>query len=187
MSRKIVKHEPVQEYKPKIAKCVLHTAGKTVDDYRKELTGQGFTVNDFKHMVKAANYFDGLTVYLSMWDYDRHENWHLWNWEKENDERIMCAMFEAEHYNPASVAPISFEEFRKLWETGEYDPGCSYCFAIDQVEVLEVLQEEQNPHDSERTRQIVRREKEKQYLQKRKKQKEQRKKQQSKYKKWWEK
>ena len=37
-----------------------------------------------------------------------------------------------------------FEGFCKAWEAGEYDPGASYTFRLDQVEALEVLQEEEN-------------------------------------------
>lgn len=170
MSRKLGSGKEIKEYKPKIVRAKLHTGGKSVADYRKKLHGQGFTVRDFRHMQKADNYLDGIEVYLSLWDYDNHENWHLWNWEKEADERIMCAMFEAEHYSPFGTSSDDFGKFRKAWKAGEYEPGGSYCFENEQVEVLEVLQEEENPHCSEETRRMVRRAKEEKWARSRKNQ-----------------
>jgi hypothetical protein len=135
----------------------LHTGGKSIEDYRRKYTGQGFTVRDFEHMKKADDLFDGLEIYLSLWDYDDHAQWHVWNWEKEADQTVMQAFFEAEQYSPYSTAPDDIEEFEKIWERGEYEPGGTYCFDFENVEVLEVLQEEENPHDSYRTRRAVQR------------------------------
>lgn len=87
-------------YLPKVALVRLHTAGKEVKDYRQELKGQGFTTNQFKHMKKADELWDGLELWVSMWNYDNHESWHLWNWKKEDDNRVMLAMYEAEQYHP---------------------------------------------------------------------------------------
>lgn len=35
-----------------------------------------------------------------------------------------------------------FEKFRADWAAGTYDPGATYTFKLENVEVLEVLQEE---------------------------------------------
>ena len=80
-------------YLPKVAFVRLHTAGREVKDYREEFKGQGFTSNQFKHMKKADELWDGLELWVSMWDYDNHESWHLWNWKKEDDNRVMLALF----------------------------------------------------------------------------------------------
>lgn len=145
------------EYKPKIVKARLHTAGKTYEDIKQELKGQGFTCKQMKAMVKQNNYFDGLVLYLSMWNYDNYESWHLWNWDNEIDEKVMLAMYEAEQYHPLLRYKNNFEQFKKDWESKEYDPGCAFTFPLDQVEVLEVIQEEEDNIDHEETKREVRR------------------------------
>lgn len=104
-------------YLPKVAFVRLHTAGKEVKDYQQELKGQGFTFNQFKHMKKADELWDGLELWVSMWDYDNHESWHLWNWKKEDDNRVMLAMYEAEQYNP--FCAYEDERQRRKRDTGK--------------------------------------------------------------------
>lgn len=132
-----------KKYKPKVVRAIKIPA-RGWQEYREELKGQGFTVNDFKAMQKADQFFNGLELYLSMWNYDNHSSWHLWNWDKEQDERVKLALYHAEQYHPFPSYKNDFEGFCKAWEAGEYDPGASYTFRLDQVEVLEVLQEEEN-------------------------------------------
>ena len=137
-------------YLPKVAFVRLHTAGKEVKDYQQELKGQGFTFSQFKHMKKADDLWDGIELWVSMWNYDNHESWHLWNWKKEDDNRVMLAMYEAEQYNPFCAYEDDFEGFKADWEAGKYDPGCTYTFPISAVEVLEVVQEEEDNTDHEK-------------------------------------
>ena len=115
-------NEEKPPYLPKVAFVRLHTAGKEVKDYQQELKGQGFTFNQFKHMKKADDLWDGLEIWVSMWNYDNHESWHLWNWKKEDDNRVMLAMYEAEQYNPFCAYEDDFEGFKADWEAGKYDP-----------------------------------------------------------------
>lgn len=155
-------------YLPKVAYVRLHTAGKTVKDYQQELKGQGFTFNQFKHMAKSDGYFDGLELWVSMWNYDDHESWHLWNWKKEDDDRVMMAMYEAEQFNPYRQYRNDFEGFKTDWETGKYDPGCTYTFPPETVEVIEVVQEEEDNTDHAKVRKTVEAAKEEVFLQRRK-------------------
>lgn len=134
-------------YRPKIVKAKLKTGGKTVQSVREKLTGHGFTVRDFQHIIKAGEYLDGLEVFLSLWNWDNHSKWHLWNWQQEDDEKVMLAMYQAEQFHPYAVVreyKNNFEQFKTDWETGEYDPGATYTFDFDEVEVLEIIQEETN-------------------------------------------
>lgn len=147
----------MEEYKPKIVKAKLHTAGKTYEDIKKELKGQGFTCKQMKAMVRQNNYLDGLTLYLSLWNYDNHEKWHLWNWEDNIDEKVMCALYEAEQYHPMPRYKNDFERFKTDWINGEYDPGCSFTLPLEQVEVLEVLQEESDNVDHSKVKREVER------------------------------
>ena len=139
-------------YLPKVAYVRLHTAGKTAKDYQQELKGQGFTFNQFKHMAKSDEYFDGLELWVSMWSYDNHESWHLWNWKKEDDNWVMMAMYEAEQFNPYAKYIDDFEGFKADWEARTYDPGCTYTFPLEAVEVIEVVQEEKDNTDHEKVR-----------------------------------
>ena len=154
-------------YLPKVAFVRLHAAGKEVKDYQQELKGQGFTFNQFKHMKKADELWDGLELWVSMWDYDNHESWHLWNWKKEDDNRVMLAMYEAEQYNPFCTYEDNFEGFKADWEAENYDPGCTYTFPLSAVEVLEVVQEEEDNTDHERTQKAVEKAKEDVFLKRR--------------------
>ena len=154
-------------YLPKVALVRLHTAGKEVKDYRQELKGQGFTTNQFKHMKKADELWDGLELWVSMWNYDNHESWHLWNWKKEDDSRVMLAMYEAEQYNPFGGYEEDFEGFKADWEAGNYDPGCTYTFPLSAVEVLEVVQEEEDNTDHERVQKAAAAAKEEVFLKRR--------------------
>lgn len=59
----------------------------------------------------------------------------------------MCAMYHAEQYKGGphmlpSAYKGDFEKFRADWAAGTYDPGATYTFKLEDVEVLEVLQEE---------------------------------------------
>ena len=134
-----------ENYKPKIVKARLKTGGKTVQSVREKLTGRGFTVRDFQHIIKAGEYFDGLEVSLSLWNWDNHTKWHLWNWQQKDDERVMLAMYQAEQFHPFAAVrnyKNNFEQFKEDWKNEEYDPGATYTFDFDEVEVLEIIQEE---------------------------------------------
>lgn len=136
-----------EKYIPKVVRAKLKTGGKTVQSVREKLTGLGFTVRDFQSIIKAGNYFDGLEVQVSLWNWDNYEKWHLWNWKTEDDEKVMLAMYQAEQFHPFAAArnyKNNFEQFKADWKNGEYDPGATYTFDFDEVEVLEVLQEEIN-------------------------------------------
>lgn len=148
-----------ENYKPKVVRCRLKTGGKTVQELREKLTGQGFTVRDFQNIIKAGDYFDGLEVQVSMWNWDNHESWHLWNWKEEDDEKVMMAMYHAEQFHPyARIRKYkdNFEQFQKDWKAQEYEADASYTFDFDEVEVLEVIQEEVNEIKTEEVEKAIR-------------------------------
>lgn len=138
------KEDKQPQYLPLVVKARLHTGGRDYDKIKQELKGQGFTCKQMKAMVREGNYFDGLVLYLSKWNWDNHESWHLYNWDAKDDETVMLALYEAEQYHPyaASRYKEDFEKFQNDWKNEEYDPGMTYTFKDGEVEVLEVLQEE---------------------------------------------
>lgn len=146
-------------YQPKIIRGRIKIPLRDWTEYREEYKGQGFTVNGFKAMQKSDQYFNGLELHLSSWQYDHHSCWHLWSWAAEDDERVMLAMYHAEQYKLLTAYKDNFDAFVKDWKNGEYDPGAVYTFKLEEVEVLEVLQEEVDNIDHEKTRKKAEREK----------------------------
>lgn len=136
-----------QTYTPRVVRARINIPARPWQAYREEYRGQGFTVNNFKAMQKADQYFNGMEITLSSWWYDDHSCWHLFNWPQAVDDRVMCAMYHAEQYKGGphmlpSAYKGDFEKFRADWAAGTYDPGATYTFKPEDVEVLEVLQEE---------------------------------------------
>lgn len=134
-------------YKPKIVFCRLHMPQDTADQLREKLKGQGFTYREFQNMARSNYYFDNLELWVSLWNWDNHENWHLWNWQDKDNEKVMLAMYHAEQFHPYKNArgyKDNFEKFKADWESDQYDPGATFTFTMEQVEVLRVEQEEEN-------------------------------------------
>lgn len=159
----------MKDYKPKVVLAKLQTGGKTVEQIRDELKGQGFTWNQFKHMKESYDLFDGLELYLSLWAYDGHSAWHLYNWKPEDDERVMNAIYHAEQFNPFPAYLKDYEKFVADWKAETYDPGCVFTLPLDAAEVLEVLQEEENDIDHEEVRKAINQAKEEGYQRRRRK------------------
>lgn len=147
------------EYKPRVIRGRVKVPFTAWEEYRERYKGQGFTVNDFKAMQKADQYFNGVELYLSSWAYDHHGCWHLWNWETAVDERVKLGMYHAEQYKGGSPYKNNFKQFAEDWEKKTYDPVMVYTFPLDHVEVLEVLQEEVDTIDHEKTRRTAERQK----------------------------
>ncbi len=79
------KEDKQPQYLPLIVKAKLHTGGRDYEKIKEELKGQGFTCKQMKGMVREGNYFDGIVLYLSKWNWDNHESWHLYNWDDKDD------------------------------------------------------------------------------------------------------
>ena len=99
-------------YQPKVIRCRLHTGGKTIQEIRERYAGQGMTYRDFESIQRANEEFDGLVVLLSLWDYDNHEAYHLHNWNPEDDERMMMAIYHSEQVHPFPRYKNALEQFK---------------------------------------------------------------------------
>jgi hypothetical protein len=129
-------------YRPKIVKARLKTGGKSISEIREQNKGQGLTYRDFENIQKANEQFDGLVIYLSLWEYDNYSSYHLYGWDNKDDERMMMGMYCAEQIHPAPQYKGKLEEFIADWKAKAYDPGCVFGFEHSDVEELEVIQEE---------------------------------------------
>jgi len=132
-------------YQPKVIRCRLKTGGKSIEQIREENKGQGLTYRDFENIQRASEEFDGLIVQLSLWDWDKHESYHLHNWDPADDERMMMGIYYSEQVHPVPRFKNDLDRFKAVWAAGEYDPGCPLCFPPSDVEELEVLCEEYIP------------------------------------------
>ena len=129
-------------YQPKVVRCRLKTGGKSIEEIRVQYAGQGLTYRDFENIQRANEHFDGLVILLSLWDYDNGEYYHMYSWEKTDDEKMMMGIYYAEQTHPVPRYKDDFEGFRSDWTKGEYDPGSAFIFHRQDVEELEVISEE---------------------------------------------
>lgn len=129
-------------YQPKIIKGRITTSAKTPDDIRKECEGQKLTDEEIELAIKSCEYFAGLVLTLSLWDYDGHSCYHLSGWNKEDDEAVMMGMYYEEQIGIFLSYKNKQERFIRDWKAGKYEPCGTYTFPLSDVEVLEVLQEE---------------------------------------------
>ncbi len=96
-----------------------------------------------KGTVRNTGYpIDGHVLYFSQWDYDNYEYYHLYGWLGETtEEAVMRTMYQAKTEAGLCLYDTP-EEFVKAWKEKEWEAQGSFCLALEQVEVLEVLQEE---------------------------------------------
>ena len=122
-------------YMPKIIKCKLSLKGATDDEIMKS----GVRENEIEMIKQIYRKLEGVTLYLSLWDYDDYESYHLTDWDDDVDDLVMEAIFIIEkEFGIYS----NFEEFKRDWKNKEYEPCVSIVFPKDFVEELEVIHEE---------------------------------------------
>lgn len=97
-----------------------------------------------KGTVKNTGYpIDGHVLYFFQWDYDNYKHYHLYYWTgKTTDEAVMQTMYQTET-DAGLCLYDTLEKFAKAWKEKEWEAQGSFYLALEQVEVLEVLQEEQ--------------------------------------------
>lgn len=124
-------------YIPKTVRCKMNFENITDEEIMKNCAYR----NEVEGVRKFYEKLNGLEIYLSLWNYDNYECYHLSTWKDEVDNAMMEAfwIFEKEFgvYD-------DYEEFQKDWKEGEYDSGGSIVFPKSCVEELEVICEESN-------------------------------------------
>lgn len=85
---------------------------------------------------------DGHVLYFSLWDYDNHENFHLYGWDDADDEAVMLTMYQAEREDGLCTCDTP-DAFAEKWKAREWEPAAAFCLPLDKVEVQEVKQEEE--------------------------------------------
>lgn len=124
-----------------VIKAKIITGGRTIEKIAEEYRDDdGLDEKDYVHMKNAYEHFDGAIAIFRVWSDDK-DNYMLAGWDKEYDEKIMMAMYFAEHTNPfGGHYDDNKELFIADWKSGEYEPTGAFGLKSSDVEVLEVLQ-----------------------------------------------
>lgn len=107
----------------------------------------GYQPKLIRGRVKDTGYpIDGQELMFSLWDYDNYESYHLSGWSEDDDEAVMQTIHHSEEEAGLCLYD-SFEDFARAWKNGEYEPECTFCLALENVEVMAIIQEEQRSND----------------------------------------
>lgn len=94
---------------------------------------------------------DGHVLYLSQWDYDNHDSFHLYGWDDEDDEAVLLTVYQTEVEAGLNTCD-TLEAFTEMWRAKQWEPAGAFCFPLDKVEVVEVIQEEEKDDMREKLR-----------------------------------
>lgn len=94
---------------------------------------------------------DGKEVYLSQYDWHA-PSWHLYAWQKDDDEAIMRTIWESLTEAGAELHN-SFEDFAADWKAEKECTDMTFNLCEDQVEIIEVKQEAE-PEDEDEKKQV---------------------------------
>lgn len=129
--------------------------------YRPKIIRGKITVpqREEKEKIESERWEDALKgseLYLSLWQYDGHTLWRLWDWKEEEEERIKAAVYRKEQKNRKSEYRENWDKFQRDWEAGRIDPGMVVTFPKSRVKVIEVIQEELDTVNHEKTKRAAR-------------------------------
>lgn len=75
---------------------------------------------------------------LSLWDWDKYEDWHLVSYG-EHDDEAGEAMMKAMHDADETYKDTPIEEFKELWDKGEYEAPGVYTIQLEKVEIVKIV------------------------------------------------
>lgn len=124
------KEDKQPQHLPLVVKARLHTGSRDYEKIKEELKGQGFTCKQMKGMVREGNYFDGIVLYLSKWNWDNHESWHLYNWDDKDDKEVMLGILKSckEDFEKNGTLEEQHKRgMKRLEELKTADPVKTFC------------------------------------------------------------
>ena len=78
---------------------------------------------------------DGHRLMFALWDYDNRSCWHLFSWDKEDDETVMETMYTT-MVEAGFIDQTDRDEFVMVWKDGMFDevysPG-AFCIGLDEL------------------------------------------------------
>lgn len=127
-------------YMPKVVRCKMNFKNITDEEIRQNCSND----KEVEGVRKFYEKLEGAELYLSLWDFDNYQSYHLRSWGKDSDDKVKAAFWE---WEKAFGMYDNFNEFQDDWKEGEYDCGGSVIFPKKYAEVLEVVNEESNDID----------------------------------------
>ena len=84
---------------------------------------------------------DGHILTFCKWRYDDYKDWHLYDWNDEDDDAVRDTFFQS-MVEAGFIGEEDKEEFFAQWKDGTEDTPGSFVLEPDKVEVLEDEQQE---------------------------------------------
>ena len=81
---------------------------------------------------------DGLCLLYSLWNWDGYEAFHL-SGAADDDEAGGAAIMKTMHDADDAYSDMPLEEFKKIWDAGDYDAPGAYTVEINHVRIIEVV------------------------------------------------
>lgn len=81
---------------------------------------------------------DGHLYLVSLWDWDKYEDFHLVSYG-EHDDEAGEAMMKAMHDADEIYQDTPIEEFKELWDKGEYEAPGVYTIQLEKVEIVRIV------------------------------------------------
>ena len=81
---------------------------------------------------------DGHLYLVSLWDWDKYEDFHLVSYG-EHDDEAGEAMMKAMHDADDAYKDTPIEEFKELWDKGEYEAPGVYTIQLEKVEIVRIV------------------------------------------------
>lgn len=81
---------------------------------------------------------DGHLYLVSLWDWDKYEDFHLVSYG-EHDNEAGEAMMKAMHDADDAYKDTPIEEFKELWDKGEYEAPGVYTIPLEKVAIVRIV------------------------------------------------
>lgn len=81
---------------------------------------------------------DGLCLLYTLWNWDGYDCFHL-SGAADDDEAGAAAIMKTMHDADDAYSDMPIEEFKKIWDAGDYDAPGAYTVEINHVRIIEVV------------------------------------------------
>lgn len=81
---------------------------------------------------------DGHLYLVSLWDWDKYEDFHLTSYG-EHDDEAGTAMMQTLHDADEAFKDMPIEEFKELWDKEEYEAPGVYTIPLEKVTIVRIV------------------------------------------------
>lgn len=132
----------MRSYKPQLVLCKMKTGNRSIKETIEEEFNGHASIQEAILTKMFNDQINGLELVLSLWNTDNYEYYHLWSWNKEDEEKIIRAFYFIENLY-CEMYDGKFEMFRENWKKGPYEPDGAIVFEKKYVEEIKVLSKEE--------------------------------------------